>query len=168
MKETSSSQNNTSRNYLPLIIIGGLVFIALCLIVQKYIFPVSSNVKTEQRISEIDVANTLRVTEVMSSNSSIIQDNQGVFSDWVELTNVSSGDIKLKGWKLAKDSGTMGVMVRHGSYISVYCNLSSVSVRKGQKVSARQVLGTIGTENILQFQLRKNIAKLNPESWIGR
>ena len=64
--------------------------------------------------------------------------------------------------------GTMGVMVRHGSYISVYCNLSSVSVRKGQKVSARQVLGTIGTENILQFQLRKNIAKLNPESWIGR
>ena len=65
-------------------------------------------------------------------------------------------------------SGVMGVMVRHGSYISVYCNLSSVSVRKGQKVSARQVLGTIGTENILQFQLRKNIAKLNPESWIGR
>ena len=112
MKETSSSQNNTSKNYLPLIIIGGLVFIALCLIVQKYIFPVSANVKNEQRISEIDVANTLRVTEVMSSNSSIIQDNLGAFSDWVELTNVSSGDIKLKGWKLAKDSGTMGMMVK--------------------------------------------------------
>lgn len=64
--------------------------------------------------------------------------------------------------------GIMGVMVRHGSYISVYCNLSSVSVRKGQKVSTRQVLGTIGSENILQFQLRKQVAKLNPESWLGR
>ena len=64
--------------------------------------------------------------------------------------------------------GIMGVMVRHGSYISVYCNLSSVSVRKGQKVSIRQVLGTIGSENILQFQLRKQVAKLNPESWLGR
>ena len=64
--------------------------------------------------------------------------------------------------------GIMGVMVRHGSYISVYCNLSSVSVRKGQKVSTRQVLGTVGSENILQFQLRKQVAKLNPESWLGR
>lgn len=64
--------------------------------------------------------------------------------------------------------GIMGVMIRHGSYISVYCNLSSVSVRKGQKVSTRQALGTIGSENILQFQLRKQVAKLNPESWLGR
>lgn len=64
--------------------------------------------------------------------------------------------------------GVTGVMVRHGSYISVYCNLSSVSVHRGQKVSARQVLGTIGQDNILQFQLRKERAKLNPEAWLGR
>ncbi len=60
------------------------------------------------------------------------------------------------------------VMVRHGAYISVYCNLRSVSVSKGQRVSARQVLGTVGTDNILQFQLRKETAKLNPEAWLGR
>jgi len=64
--------------------------------------------------------------------------------------------------------GTMGVMIRHGKYISVYCNLSSVSVRKGQRVTTRQVLGTIGSENILQFQLRRQIDKLNPEKWLGR
>lgn len=67
------------------------------------------------------------------------------------------------GWQ-----GTMLVMVRHGSYISIYCNLKSVSVSKGQKVSARQALGAIGADNILQFQLRKETAKLNPESWLGR
>ena len=65
-------------------------------------------------------------------------------------------------------SGSMVVMVRHGSYISVYCNLSSVCVSRGQKVSTRQALGTVGRDHILQFQLRHNMAKLNPESWIGR
>ena len=64
--------------------------------------------------------------------------------------------------------GTMVVMVRHGSYISVYCNLASVNVHRGQKVSTRQPLGRIGQDNILQFQLRKETAKLNPESWLGR
>ena len=65
-------------------------------------------------------------------------------------------------------SGTSVVMVRHGSYISVYCNLSNVHVTKGQKVSARQSLGTVGSDGILQFQLRKETAKLNPEAWLGR
>ena len=64
--------------------------------------------------------------------------------------------------------GTMVVMVRHGSYISVYCNLASVNVHRGQRVSTRQTLGRVGTDNILQFQLRKETAKLNPESWLGR
>lgn len=64
--------------------------------------------------------------------------------------------------------GTSVVMVRHGSYISVYCNLRSVSVSRGQKVSTRQALGTLGSDNILQFQLRRETAKLNPEVWLGR
>lgn len=64
--------------------------------------------------------------------------------------------------------GTMVVMVRHGSYISVYCNLASVNVHRGQRVSTRQTLGRVGADNILQFQLRKETAKLNPESWLGR
>ena len=64
--------------------------------------------------------------------------------------------------------GTMVVMVRHGSYISVYCNLASVNVHRGQKVNIRQALGRVGQDNILQFQLRRETAKLNPESWLGR
>ena len=64
-------------------------------------------------------------------------------------------------------SGSMVVMVRHGAYISVYCNLRSVNVSKGQKVSTRQTLGAVGADNILQFQLRRETAKLNPEVWLG-
>ena len=64
------------------------------------------------------------------------------------------------------------VLVRHGSYISVYCNLSSTIVARGQKVKARDILGTVAQDDrgnyILHFQLRKETAKLNPEVWIGR
>lgn len=69
-------------------------------------------------------------------------------------------------------SGSKNVLVRHGSYISVYCNLSSVIVRKGQKLKARDLIGTVQTDEsgncILHFQLRKETTKLNPEAWIGR
>jgi hypothetical protein len=64
--------------------------------------------------------------------------------------------------------GSMVVMVRHGAYISVYANLRSASVTRGQRVTTRQTLGTVGADNILQFQLRKETAKLNPETWLGR
>ena len=38
-------------------------------------------------------------------------------------------------------SGTYNVLIRHGSYISVYCNLSSVIVRNGQTVRTRDLIG---------------------------
>lgn len=62
--------------------------------------------------------------------------------------------------------GMSVVMVRHGIYISVYANLGSVSVSKGQKVGTGQTIGTVGSGGILQFQLRKETAKLNPEQWL--
>lgn len=69
-------------------------------------------------------------------------------------------------------NGLNNVLVRHGNYISVYCNLSTVSVSKGSKVNTRDIIGTIHTDSsgntVLHFQLRKETAKLNPESWLGR
>lgn len=70
--------------------------------------------------------------------------------------------------------GLANVIVRHGTYLSVYCNLSSVSVSVGQKVSTRQVLGTVysdpsdGGRTTLHFQLRKEKTQLNPEQWLAR
>lgn len=69
-------------------------------------------------------------------------------------------------------SGSKNVLVRHGSYISVYCNLSSVIVKKGQKLKARDLIGTVMSDDsgngVLHFQLRRETTKLNPEAWIGR
>lgn len=68
--------------------------------------------------------------------------------------------------------GMSNVIVRHGSYITVYCNLSGVSVRQGQRVSARQSLGSVARDAsgncTLHFQLRHETQKLNPERWLRR
>ena len=73
--------------------------------------------------------------------------------------------------------GLRHVLVRHGSYISVYSNLSSVIVAKGKKVRTNDILGTVADDGsgncTLHFELRKEASSprpitLNPEAWIGR
>ena len=65
-------------------------------------------------------------------------------------------------------AGTTVVIIRHGNYLSVYCDLASVSVSRGQKVSAHQTIGRLGSEGLMQFQLRRGNEKLNPEGWLSR
>ncbi len=73
-----------------------------------------------------------------------------------------------------KLNGLFNVLIRHGNYISVYCNLSSASVKQGDSVVTRQTLGQIfsdsanGGRTVLHFQLRKEKQKLNPEPWLNR
>ncbi|MBR8713798.1 murein hydrolase activator EnvC family protein [Porphyromonas levii] len=66
------------------------------------------------------------------------------------------------------------VIVRHGNYLTVYSNLTSVYVTKGSKVKTGQALGKIyadpdrGGITQLHFQVWKERTKLNPEQWIRR
>lgn len=71
-------------------------------------------------------------------------------------------------------NGLFNILVRHGAYISVYCNLSDAAVKSGDTVTIRQPLGTVfsnladGGRTVLHFQLRKEKEKLNPEPWLDR
>lgn len=71
-------------------------------------------------------------------------------------------------------NGLFNILVRHGAYISVYCNLSSASVKVDDVVKTGQTLGPIfsdgadGGRTVLHFQLRKEKEKLNPEPWLNR
>lgn len=62
------------------------------------------------------------------------------------------------------------VAIQHGSYFTVYAKLKNVSVRAGQRVKAREALGTVATDkdgvSEIQFQIWKEFTKLNPESWL--
>lgn len=68
--------------------------------------------------------------------------------------------------------GQIGVLVRHGKYISVYCNLSEIAVKKGDELKTGDIIGNIhksdNGQRILHFQLHKETAKLNPMDWLRR
>jgi septal ring factor EnvC (AmiA/AmiB activator) len=64
------------------------------------------------------------------------------------------------------------VMIQHGEYFTVYAKLRSVNVHEGEQVSAREAIGSAATDADgtaqVQFQVWRNSANLNPESWLGR
>ena len=69
--------------------------------------------------------------------------------------------------------GTKVVMIRHGEYISVYQNLATINVKKGNKVSTKQTIGTVAknaTSNTyeLHFEIWRNSSNLNPNDWLTR
>ena len=69
--------------------------------------------------------------------------------------------------------GSKVVIVRHGEYCTIYQNFTTINVRKGNKVTTKQTLGTIGknpTTNTyeLHFEIWKGDAYLNPNSWLAK
>ena len=63
------------------------------------------------------------------------------------------------------------VMIQHGDFFTVYQNLSSVSVNKGDKVSIKQTIGRVRTsgdngKTILKFTISQNTTYFNPSSWL--
>ena len=64
------------------------------------------------------------------------------------------------------------VIIRHGSYYTVYSKLNQVTVSKGQKLKRGQKIGSVATgENgsvELHFELWKDKIKLDPQKWFNR
>jgi len=62
------------------------------------------------------------------------------------------------------------VMIQHGDCFTVYQNLSSVAVSKGDKVGIKQNLGRIRTNNegktVLKFTISENANYNNPANWL--
>jgi len=67
-------------------------------------------------------------------------------------------------------NGTTGVIIRHGDYMTVYCNLATTSVKSGQKVSTRATIGTVASDGNghgeFSFQLWNGRESQNPRSWL--
>jgi septal ring factor EnvC (AmiA/AmiB activator) len=63
------------------------------------------------------------------------------------------------------------VIIQHGDFFTVYHNLSSVSVSKGEKVTRKQNIGTIRTstetgKTVIKFLISQNTGYTNPQSWL--
>lgn len=70
-------------------------------------------------------------------------------------------------------NGSYAVIVMHGNYRSVYAGLSRLNVKQGDKVIAKQKIGTIYSDpeqdnkTELFFQIWKDKTILNPGSWLA-
>lgn len=63
------------------------------------------------------------------------------------------------------------VLVRHGKYISVYCNLANVRVKGGEDIKTGDIIGDIepdakGGNPRMLFQIRQERQTLNPAEWL--
>ena len=98
-------------------------------------------------------------------------DNKGIY---LQTTNNATARAIYEGeitW-CAQMNGNYAVIIQHGNYRTVYSPLKSISVKQGDKVTAKQAIGTIYTDTNednkteLYFQLYKDRSILNPSQWL--
>ncbi len=63
------------------------------------------------------------------------------------------------------------VIIRHGEYLSVYCNLGDILVKTGQKVNVKQVIGTVmynedEDKTSMNLQIWKGQKTMDPSAWL--
>ena len=59
------------------------------------------------------------------------------------------------------------ILVRHGNYLTVYSNLATVSVKKGDNVYIGHTIGQLeSTSETLHFEIWNETKNLNPEKWV--
>jgi len=80
---------------------------------------------------------------------------------------VFQGEVK----SIRNISGTYLVVIQHGEYFTAYSNLKSYNVSEGQKVSTKQVIGSVATDSstgeaIVNFAIYKGTSAVNPKIWL--
>ena len=69
--------------------------------------------------------------------------------------------------------GNPGVLIRHGKYISNYQNLSSIFVKKGDKIKSNDEIGIVFTnestgKTVLKFNIFNELKPENPTIWLDK
>jgi murein DD-endopeptidase MepM/ murein hydrolase activator NlpD len=87
----------------------------------------------------------------------------------VKVQAVFNGEVT--GIALSPMGGKL-VIIRHGEYLTVYSNLQEVYVKQGDKVNAKQTIGTVmrnedGNNYSLNFQIWKGQKTLDPKLWLA-
>ena len=100
-------------------------------------------------------------------------DNKGIYLQTVQGADaraIYEGEVT---W-CAQMNGNYAVIVQHGNYRSVYSPLKKIYVKQGDKVKAKQSIGSIYTDTSednkteLYFQIYKDRSILNPSLWLAQ
>ncbi|MFY0601032.1 MAG: peptidoglycan DD-metalloendopeptidase family protein [Cyclobacteriaceae bacterium] len=100
----------------------------------------------------------------------IIEDNSGIEIQTNQNASVRSVfEGKVVAVAIAPGMNNV-VLMQHGDYYTLYARLKEVAVKKGQKVNANEVLGTVYSDkdgvSEVHFEVWKGFQKLNPEKWL--
>ena len=112
------------------------------------------------------------VTAHFGSNKlpgNIIYDNPGVTIGakiGAPVKAVFEGEVTLVSYIEDKQA----VFIKHGKYFTVYSNLSSTTVQRGDHVATGQVIGRVGSndegDGQVDFILMMESTNVNPEEWL--
>ena len=100
-------------------------------------------------------------------------DNKGIYLQTVQGADaraIYEGEVT---W-CAQMNGNYAVIIQHGNYRSVYSPLKKIYVKQGDKVKAKQSIGSIYTDSSednkteLYFQIYKDRSILNPSLWLAQ
>jgi septal ring factor EnvC (AmiA/AmiB activator) len=101
----------------------------------------------------------------------ITEDNDGVDIQTTPNSNVRAvfdGEV-IKIGTIPGYGGT--IVVRHGEFYTMYSKLKVISVKSGDKVTARQVLGQVYTNRDgvaeVHFETWKGLQPMNPSIWLA-
>ncbi|UOU98848.1 peptidoglycan DD-metalloendopeptidase family protein [Chryseobacterium daecheongense] len=101
----------------------------------------------------------------------IVEENNGIKISVPSGTRAKSVFPGTVSSVLASSDGTKTVIVKHGTYFTIYSNLGGVNVSKGQQVSAGTPVGTVGQDfdgsYTLDFQVWSGSTPVDPLGWVS-
>lgn len=115
------------------------------------------------------------ISERFGENNHPVLKGVKVKNDGVDIQSQEGEDVRavFEGTVLTVaiiPGNNSAVMVKHGNYITVYAGIRNVSVKKGDKVMTKDVIGQVATDSNgvskMQFQIWRDFEKLNPEDWL--
>ena len=78
--------------------------VAIIILISMKAFPIVSLIV----LISLPAIAQVRITEFMASNTSTLADEDGDFSDWIELQNTTTNTVSLSNWALTDSSGNPG------------------------------------------------------------
>jgi septal ring factor EnvC (AmiA/AmiB activator) len=118
------------------------------------------------------------VTDRFGEHEHPVIKNVKVRNNGIDITTVENENVRcVFNGEVSKIFAIKGanytVIIRHGSYYTVYHNLTNVRVNVGDVVKTKDVIGKVSAGQnsqsaIVHFEVWKGLEKLNPEDWISK
>ena len=108
------------------LIVAAAVIAAVCIYMSPA-SPAEENAPVSPAAVQAGTGSSVIISELMEKNRAVLRDEDGDFSDWIELHNVSDKAVSLSGWRISDKSGDPGwafpdVTIESGEYLLVFAS----------------------------------------------